>query len=1327
MTLAAMMLTAMTAWAWKGSGTSGDPFLITSNADLNELATNVNNGTTYAKTYFRLEQSLDYGGGSSTSSNYTPIGYGDYYNTFQGHFDGNGKTISGVRVYRSGNSNSDAYIGIFGAACEADIHDLTVSDAIFTGCREVGGIVGYLRDSKLTGCTATNSVYVYANDQYATQNFGGIAGSTSQSSTVSNCVSSATLRKGSNATQYCFGGIVGRNYGKVNGCLAEGADVPTITSSANGNSYGAICGKNDDSGSTGTTTVCCYHNCKVDGIARATGFGVCGADTDGTVAVSIVSGIPDGATVSPAASYTYGGSGYYAQNAAMTISAGTNKAFITFTATGATATLAADKCSASLTVGTSDITVAATLQTIGGSCGDNATWTLAQDGSGNYTRLTVSGTGEMNDYEQTTVNNLWRTTAPWGWQTLTSVTVGDDITSIGDYAFCGCQQLSSIAIGSSVQNIGFASINHCDGLTTVNLPASVNNIEQGAFENCVNLARVNIGKSDGVITGVNAFNRCHTNLVIVLPTPKLALQYKTASNWSAYDTKLRAAFGGQLFTATGTVNDAAYEIANADDLRNFAAAVGSATNYGSGQTFRQTKDIDLSSGGNFPMIGTSSFNGTYDGGEHTISGLTVSGDFNNVGLFGYIDGGTVRNVILISPSVTCTANINLEITVGALAGYCFAANIENCHAVNPTVSADGTGSGAKILGALIGLFRGYGGTATNCYYYGGNQSNAIGNIGTNATVTRVGSAHLVNRADADVTIETEMAADVGFTCDSDGDDTPENYWRTGAQLTLGNNLGEAPEYYALRYDATAGTVSGSTLTVGDQDATVSAAFRSDGQPHTVTYMKADGTTDETSAIALDGHENASYNKVHLAAGTYYVGTDISYACEIVPDGDITLILADGCTMNLANNDYGINRPVKNLTIYGQSLDPATAGTLCYDGTSSLGIYVSNYTQHSGNVSLTSSLSTVARILLADYVTLLGGKLTVSANSENAKAIHATFSVTVAGGQLDATAVGIYVASGDITLGYTNATDHIRASSYSASGTVKIADGQMLADYADATLIYSGTLNDQLIAIAGKTLVPYLPAVTLYDSGIDADGNTAAIAAHDGHPANVTLQGRTLWKDGNWNTLCLPFDVTIADSPLEGDGVDVRTLSTASFSDGTLTLNFTPASGEGAVTTMEAGKPYIIKWTATGQHLTENDLVFQGVKVSNASTTQTFDNGKVQFVGTYNPVDIYSQDHCNLYLGSGNTLYYPEGEDMSEFYINACRAYFHVALGGQYGVRAFVLNFGDEDEETGILSTTDDTDFTDFDDAWYDLSGRKLSGKPSQRGVYIRGGRKIAVQ
>ena len=197
-------------------------------------------------------------------------------------------------------------------------------------------------------------------------------------------------------------------------------------------------------------------------------------------------------------------------------------------------------------------------------------------------------------------------------------------------------------------------------------------------------------------------------------------------------------------------------------------------------------------------------------------------------------------------------------------------------------------------------------------------------------------------------------------------------------------------------------------------------------------MKADGTTDQADAIALDGYETAiedysTYN-VHLAAGTYYVGHDISYVNKIVLDGDITLILGNGKTMTLASDVTGIHGGAIDLTIYGQSLDPATAGTLRYDGTSSKGIYVGDYTQHSGNVSLICSSYNGVYALEASTVTLNGGKLTITANSTNAKAIKASMTVTITGGQLDATAtgtnaVGILTSSpsyGDITLGWTNA-------------------------------------------------------------------------------------------------------------------------------------------------------------------------------------------------------------------------------------------------------------------------------------------------------------------
>ena len=50
---------------------------------------------------------------------------------------------------------------------------------------------------------------------------------------------------------------------------------------------------------------------------------------------------------------------------------------------------------------------------------------------------------------------------------------------------------------------------------------------------------------------------------------------------------------------------------------------------------------------------------------------------------------------------------------------------------------------------------------------------------------------------------------------------------------------------------------------------------------------------------------------------------------------------------------------------------------------------------------------------------------------------------------------------------------------------------------------------------------------------DGSDNTETITGADGYVADVTLSGRTLYKDGAWNTICLPFNVTLDSSPLAG--------------------------------------------------------------------------------------------------------------------------------------------------------------------------------------------------
>lgn len=79
-------------------------------------------------------------------------------------------------------------------------------------------------------------------------------------------------------------------------------------------------------------------------------------------------------------------------------------------------------------------------------------------------------------------------------------------------------------------------------------------------------------------------------------------------------------------------------------------------------------------------------------------------------------------------------------------------------------------------------------------------------------------------------------------------------------------------------------------------------------------------------------------------------------------------------------------------------------------------------------------------------------------------------------------------------------------------------------------------------------------LTLFDKG----ANAVAISGAVGSEYNVTLDGRTLYRDGDWNTLCLPFGMTsdqIASSPLAGATIKELDESHSSLDGGNLTLTF----------------------------------------------------------------------------------------------------------------------------------------------------------------------------
>ena len=551
----------------------------------------------------------------------------------------------------------------------------------------------------------------------------------------------------------------------------------------------------------------------------------------------------------------------------------------------------------------------------------------------------------------------------------------------------------------------------------------------------------------------------------------------------------------------------------------------------------------------------------------------------------------------------------------------------------------------------------------------------------------------------------------------------DEYAKVGETVTVSTSGATAPEGYTISI-----TVS-PTVTVTDngngtysftmpaEDATVSAAFLSDGQSHDITYMKADGTTDTHAAIALDE------TMTNLSAGWYFVGTDINYTQTVNIKRDATIILKDGSTMNVGTSserisDNCISGLNKSLTIYGQT---AQTGTLnAYNSATSATVGVKNYTQHGGTVTIDAT-SAIALYLSAGDLTLTRGSLTAKAANRDAILPDNGHTVTVSGGTLSATA-GSYAIAGALTMsgGTFSATGGKGAIFYDATvsggtltatglirGNVTIAAGQVFTD--GNGHYYAGTLTaDEKTAINRQTLTRLI-ALQL----ADAADNTDAIAKCNGATGlDITLQGRTLYKDDAWNTLCLPFDLTIAGSTL--DGADVRALDNADLTNDVLTLNFTR---EGAVSKIEAGKPYIIKWKE-GENLVSP--VFTGVTVKSGLTDFESSDGKVNFKGTYAPLSWTEETPSILFVGAKNTLYWP----LDNAHLNAFRAYVELADGAH--AREFVMNF-DGEETTGIISNTDRTDYTDKADAWYSLDGRKLNSQPTQKGMYIKNGQKVVVK
>ena len=279
-----------------------------------------------------------------------------------------------------------------------------------------------------------------------------------------------------------------------------------------------------------------------------------------------------------------------------------------------------------------------------------------------------------------------------------------------------------------------------------------------------------------------------------------------------------------------------------------------------------------------------------------------------------------------------------------------------------------------------------------------------------------------------------------------------------------------------------------------------------------------------------------------------------------------------------------------------------------------------------------------------------------------------------------------------------------------------------------------------------------PKLAPLDDNYD-NGTTLSEWAGDGKKHDIFLMQRTLYRDGDWNTLCLPFNVTLSDSPLAGG--EAHSVTAASVSNKKMSLTF----GE-AVTELQAGVPYIIKWPAAAENIVEP--AFLGVTIPDMGITAADRQGddkyekmeakvaafyaskgydtegrtdvktdeRVRFLGTYKQTKFGAEDMSILFFGASNKLYYPK----SGASIEAQRAYFKLGDGDglAHPLTAFTINF--DDGETTALTLVNGEERMANSEV-YDLQGRRVmqsslfdSGKATlKKGLYIVNGKKVVIK
>ena len=717
----------------------------------------------------------------------------------------------------------------------------------------------------------------------------------------------------------------------------------------------------------------------------------------------------------------------------------------------------------------------------------------------------------------------------------------------------------------------------------------------------------------------------------------------TDDGWDSSNMMLYGGSGGAagaaslaLWPTQGTGEESSpYFISNEYEWNTFANNV-SLGRYYSGKYVKLASDISVTQkcGTVSGTTLTNAFSGTFNGDGHTITATITDTGNQGTALFCYINGATIKN-LKVAGNITggkhaaaivgtsestgnsiqncvATANVSGGTHIGGILGHGTTSDI----AISGCVFSGTMTGGGEAKGALFG-WGDNGGTksVTDCLYVmadGQNTTNLDlvrmngGTVSVTDCYKTTGDGSYGTQCVVTSTVPFDLGTlkqDYGMVKAYANGILYDGTYYMAPAILYGDGTFEIPYYihstydwdsfahhvndgktYSGQYVQLLKDISVSTMVGGSESNPFSGTFL--GNFHTITAAISDTSNDGT---ALFRHINGATIQDLTVAGTITGGL---HAAAIVGIARGTGNSIRNC---VATASVSGGTHIGGILGHGTNSDIAISGCVfsgtMAGGTEAKGVFF-GWGNDGGTKNVTDCL----------YVMANGQN---TANLDLVRQYQGAVTVT---NSYKTTNVG---SNGTYCLSFTTPPANL---------------GDLVKDYGILVKAYTnGIRYDDTYYVAPTSI-----------SLADKTDNSTTISDKDGYVADVTLDGRTLYSDGAWNTLCLPFDATktglLAKAVIKE--LDTETAydgHKTGFEDGTLYLNFKDAES------IVAGRPYIVKWTAVSQEhiINPSDEVIAALDF--ITEVPTFDGGQpTNWESTQGPEKLVDGKASTKYgLGNAN--------------------------------------------------------------------------------------------